>query len=101
MLRKPPKLLAVLWRDTTGRSGWFALQDAQQVEPSYMLSAGFVVAETKSKITLSLTHIVEGDVGCGDFISIPRGCIISTAEIKEPKWKSPEMKATAKSFSTK
>jgi hypothetical protein len=78
---KHPAVL-VDWIDSTSFSQqrWRPLEESQELTPSTIRSAGFLVNQTKKFITLTGSLCEEGNAsGC---LTIPRGCIQRMRRLK-------------------
>jgi hypothetical protein len=71
------KAVLVKWRDIASWVGWNDdLLDNQADEPPTFYTIGFLVRKTKTKITISDTHGVGGNITV-----FPAGCIEELKEI--------------------
>jgi hypothetical protein len=71
-MQKLPPLVALHWHDTVGNGGWHTHQDARGQVPMPIITVGFLVNKTKSKITI--THgiaLFDTDVKYMDLMTIP------------------------------
>jgi hypothetical protein len=76
------KAVLVDWIDSTSFSThrWRDLGESKQLTPSTIQSVGFLVAESKSFITL--TGALDEEEHASGCITIPRGCITRMRRLK-------------------
>ena len=69
------KRVEVSWVDANASIGWCSSRNASDLEPERVLSLGFLVTQTKQKITLALAQTESG--GCNGLVTIPRQWVCS------------------------
>lgn len=79
-LMKPesPNMVCVQWRDSVGTSGWQPHFDGS--ENLNCLSCGFLWSEDKDRVII---HMNDSDWGGGDFMSIPRECVVEIIPLEK------------------
>lgn len=72
---KKPVIMFVEWVDSCGSPGWRSERDIE-TEPAICQTAGFVVAESKTALTIACSrNTTEGHTPYNDCIAIPKVAI--------------------------
>jgi hypothetical protein len=78
------QILEVFWVDSCSRGRWDSLETYRKEQPALCRTCGYLVAKTKTYITIALS---QGDMTAMsnnvlDSISIPRGCVTKIRRLK-------------------
>jgi hypothetical protein len=81
MTEKKRKLVIVTWADSAAfDAGWKDDTKVERMAPSRITSVGWLMAETKTHVTLAAHITSEGHV-TGE-MCIPRGCVLKRRAVK-------------------
>jgi hypothetical protein len=78
------QIVEVFWVDSCSRGRWAGLDDYRKERPAICKTCGYLVAQTKTYITIALS---QGDMTAMsnnvlDSISIPRSCVTRIRRLK-------------------
>ena len=76
------KLVLVKWEDAGSRSKWTD-KNAEEMNLIICRSVGYLLKKTAKKVIIYATRNDQNDIG--DQTCIPRGCVKSIRNIREPK----------------
>lgn len=78
------KMVSVLWLDTVVpcENPWMYLEEAEELRPDTVTTAGFVIADTKDYITIAVS---DGNECVGGVWCIPKVCVLKVTPLKPTK----------------
>lgn len=62
MPRKQPPLVVVHWNDAMGQAGWCTPEDLEDATPIPIITAGWLIHETKTHLTIAQSLAGDGDL---------------------------------------
>lgn len=74
------KRVKVKWVDPTSFNGWLSLADVEDFKFSVKTTEGFLLEDTKDRITIAHTTSNEDALGV---LYLPRGCVLTIDEVGE------------------
>lgn len=80
------EIRVIRWVDSTGFNGWKNLEDCEMMEPDPIVSVGFVLAETETKVVLlqSETRRPKPEYNSGgNNLVIPRVAIVDEFTVRQ------------------
>ena len=79
-MSKTLKKVKVKWVDPTSFNNWLSLADVEDFKFSVKLTEGFLLEDTKDRITISHTVNEEDALGV---LYLPIGCVLTIDEVGE------------------